>query len=248
MRYALYFSPPSSSPLWTLGCRWLGNNPLTQKDIEQNHLPGIHPDRFNEITRTPRRYGFHATLKSPFRLVDNHTETDLRLAVNTFANSRFSFFIPPLTIRMMNGFFCLCPADQPSELDALANDCVRNFDSFRAPLTKIECAQRRAEISDSTEQEYLDRWGYPYVLNRFRFHITLTEKITNALERQLIKTALTDIFISVLAKPLEIDAVSLFVEPMPGHTFYCAERFPMRKIDSQNAMNSIVSKTTVLRY
>ncbi len=229
MRYALYFSPVSTSLLWQLGCKWLGYEALTRQLIKQDPVPGIDTARLYEITRAPMHYGLHATLKAPFRLVDSFCEMDLRSAIRMFTDTRLSFVIPPLVIRLINDCLCLCPEYQPSELITFGADCVRNFDRFRMPLTGAELGRRKAEMLDSVEEKYLERWGYPYVLDKFRFHITLTGKVQNPFERQRIQARLEKMFAPVLGETLEIDAVSLFREPTPGQNFSCIDRFPMKK-------------------
>ncbi|HHD57332.1 MAG TPA: hypothetical protein ENK89_06635, partial [Desulfobulbaceae bacterium] len=71
MRYAIYFTPNPETLLWQKLCSWLGWNPLSGMTCTHPSFPEITPDRFHEITRKPRKYGPHATLKAPFHLRQN---------------------------------------------------------------------------------------------------------------------------------------------------------------------------------
>ncbi|MCF8056381.1 MAG: DUF1045 domain-containing protein [Desulfocapsa sp.] len=236
MRFALYYIPAPSSLLYSIGCKWLGSDVFTRKKVTQDYFSGINPDRLHDLTGTPRRYGLHATLKAPFRLADGVKGTDLRFAMQKFSNGYTAFFTSPLVIRQLNGFFCLCPAEESVQLNTLAAACVRNFDVFRAPPSRIEIARRRAEELTVVEKQYLAEWGYPYVLDRFRFHMTLTGRIADASEKRMIHTALLDAFAPILEKPLKIEAISLSVEPAPGQPFVFTDRFLFK-----NANQSVVT-------
>ncbi len=225
MRFALYYSPAPSSLLWKLGCKWLGRDTVTQKDIEQYPFPEIEPYRIAEITHTPKRYGLHATLKAPFRLAQDRSEAELRSTANDFATQLYSFSTSPLVLRQINDFFCLCPEKPTLSLNALAASCVQQFDSFRAPPTRLEHARRRPEILTPLQRQNLERWGYPYVLDEYRFHITLTGRITDIYEKRILQSLLSDIFAPVLGKPLEIEGICLFIEPATGRPFFYSKYF-----------------------
>ena len=50
-------------------------------------ISGSPPPPWEELTREPRRYGFHATLKAPFRLLPPFTEADLVAELDRFSRS-----------------------------------------------------------------------------------------------------------------------------------------------------------------
>ena len=54
-----------------------------------------------------------------------------------------------------------------NQLGRLAAACVRDFDSFRAPLSPEELAKRRAVDLTARQEELLVEWGYPYVFDEF---------------------------------------------------------------------------------
>lgn len=225
MRYAIYYTPDPSSLLWKLGCRWLGRDSLTQKNIKQDHFPGVNPDRLYELTRIPRRYGLHATLKAPFRLKSKYNKDNLIHALKKFATGLRPFSTPPMVLRRINGFYCLCPENRSTQIDALAANCVTTFDKYRAPLTRLELARRHAAILTESERQNLSDYGYPYVMEQFRFHITLTSRIADASEKKLTHAALSDIFAKIIGKTTLMDSISLCIEPSQGEPFYCVERF-----------------------
>src|SRR5690606_21547575 len=67
-RYAVYFAPAEDSALNRLASRWLGRCAYTGTRYPPTGIGEITPAAQEEITAEPRRYGFHATLKPPFRL------------------------------------------------------------------------------------------------------------------------------------------------------------------------------------
>lgn len=219
MRYALYYAPHVKSRLWKIGSRWLGRDAATGELLEQYQCSNIESDKIKALTATPRRYGLHATLKAPFVLADNMSEARLHSALQQFTSERAPFVCPSLELRVINKFFCLCPARQDVMLSAFANDCVMQFDTFRAPLSLEERNRRCKQQLSTQEKKYLLTWGYPYVFDCFKFHITLTDKIEDSVKRKRVGSILQDIFAPVIGTPLVMDNVSLFVEPDPGHPF-----------------------------
>ncbi|TGU42122.1 DUF1045 domain-containing protein, partial [Mesorhizobium sp. M00.F.Ca.ET.186.01.1.1] len=89
-------------------------------------------------TASARRYGFHATLKAPFRLAENETEATLRAALDSFAEAAQPVTIPRLVVGQIDGFFALVPEAPMPALNRFAGDVVLAFDRFRAPLTEAE--------------------------------------------------------------------------------------------------------------
>ena len=63
-RYAIYYLPPAGA-LADFGARWLGWDVRRGAAAVQLDLPGLR-----DATEAPRKYGFHGTLKPPFRLAE----------------------------------------------------------------------------------------------------------------------------------------------------------------------------------
>lgn len=224
-RYALYFAPPREHPLWRIGCALLGRDPESAEAIAQPPIAGIAADRFATITAEARRYGWHATLKPPFALADGTTEAMLDDAARAFAASRAAFPMPPLMLADLKGFLAVVPRQRSDALDALAADCVRDLDAFRAPASEAELAKRRRGGLDAAEEANLAAWGYPYVMDRFRFHMTLTMRLAEE-ERAAIAAALAPELADALATPLPAKSVALYGEPSPGADFRLLRRYP----------------------
>jgi putative phosphonate metabolism protein len=224
MRYAIYFTPPEQSPLTRLAAAWLGRNPFTGSSMTPPAVSTLSPAEIAFHTAAARRYGFHATLKAPFHLAPGESEASLADAVANFATRIEPFSIPRLTIGQLDGFFALLPASPVAALNRLADDVVRAFDRFRAPLSEAEIERRNPDALSAQQFQNLHRWGYPYVFEAFRFHMTLTGRVGGG-EAERVRIALEEVFGATLAPPVPVEGVALFVEPEPGAPFavysYC---------------------------
>ena len=221
MRSAIYFAPAPGCALEAFGCGWLGRA-LDGTPLAQPAVPGIDSARLFEITRSPRHYGFHGTLKAPFALAGSSAQA-LYETAEVFARGRAPFDVA-LKVGSLGGFIALVPATSSPALDALAADCVEAFDGFRAPLDEAEIARRRASGLSPRQDRHLLRYGYPYVLDDFRFHMTLTERL-HAPERDRVLAILTERAASICAKPLTIDAIAIFEQPSREAPFSLRRRF-----------------------
>lgn len=169
-RYAIYFVPGAESSLYRFGASALGYDSYTG---EARSIDGAADD-WNDITREPGVYGFHATLKPPFALADGRDEASLARAVAGFAADHAAVVIGELRVSEVGSFVALVPETPRPALNALAEACVRDFDRFRAPMSEQELARRLTPGLSDRQIVNLARWGYPYVCEDFRFHMTLT--------------------------------------------------------------------------
>jgi hypothetical protein len=176
-RFALYWSPPPGSVLATLGAAWLGRDAIGGSPVERPAISSFDADRLAHLTAGPRHYGLHATLKSPFVVIDDYKAEDIEAALDMFASHMEPFTLPPLQLTLLDGFLALMPSAPSSALNYLAAHCVVKFDHFRRPARSAELARRRAAGLTPRQEEHLTRWGYPYVLDCFRFHVTLTDRL-----------------------------------------------------------------------
>lgn len=172
-RYALYYAPPAGSDLEWTAARWLGRA-VDGTPQEQPTLAGLTAEEVSALTAAPRFYGFHATLKAPFELADGSDEDGLLTAVAALMAEQAAFDLPPLAVTRLGGFLALIPQTPSAALQAFAGRCVTELDRFRRPETPEQQAKRRAKGLTPAEDAHLTRWGYPYVLDTFRFHMTLT--------------------------------------------------------------------------
>jgi putative phosphonate metabolism protein len=215
-RYAIYFAPPPHSPWWEFGTRWLGRDEVSKAARAQPCVAGIDTPRLHVLTAAPRRYGFHATLKAPFRLRPVIDETALLARVRALAARLRPVMLTPLIARRIDGFVALMPDTVPPRLAEIEAACVTELDDLRAPLTETELAARRAAGLDARAEELLARYGYPHVLDRFRLHFTLTDRIGEA-EAALVCDAVRDLVQHLNnTAALMLDRLCVFVEPQLG--------------------------------
>lgn len=170
-RFAIYFVPPKGA-LAGFGARWLGWDLLAGATVAQPDVPGLAA-----ITRRPRKYGFHGTLKAPFRLADGRDPEGLRAAIGVMAARCAPTRCDGLDLSRIGRFLALTPVGETGGIKRVAATCVRDLDGWRAPLDAAELARRRRARLSARQDESLTRWGYPYVMEDFRFHMTLTGRL-----------------------------------------------------------------------
>lgn len=218
MRYAIYFSPPRDHELTVAAAQWLGRDAFSDMPIPAMGLGALGAGAQAYYTAAPRRYGFHATLKAPFRLASHFREPDLVRALKAFCGEMAPVTVPQLQIGLLGGFFALVPSQANAHLNDLANRIVANFDRYRAPASEAELERRRPDRLSQGELRNLYNWGYPYVFDAFRFHMTLTGHVEEH-ERERVEIALRRHFGGLPEQGVVIDRLTLFVEREPGAPF-----------------------------
>lgn len=222
-RYAVYLAP-KAGPLAGFAAGWLGWDPACGAKVAHPELPGL-PRPLAEITETPRKYGFHGTLKPPFALAEGQTEGALRAALADLAARQAPVTLPGLALAPLGRFLALVVQGDAAPLNALAAEVVRGLDRFRAPLTEAEMARRRLSRLSPRQAELLARWGYPYVLDQFRFHMTLTGKLS-ARDLDATRRVLEPVLAPLLPRPFVVTDLCLFGEAAGGR-FHLVERVPL---------------------
>ncbi|MCQ4160239.1 DUF1045 domain-containing protein [Roseomonas sp. GC11] len=217
-RLALYWAPEVTDPLHAAASRWLGRDAETGAPLPQAPLPGLD---IAEITADARGYGFHATLKPPFRLATAYAAA--REAAKELAARTRPFALPPLEVAELDGFLALRESAPCPELHAFADDCVRGLEPHRAPATEAEIARRRPERLPERERGYLAAWGYPHVFESWRFHLTLSRRLT-AEEAAIVRPAAEAALAAIAAQPRFVRELCLFTQAGPGAPFLIAER------------------------
>ena len=229
-RYAVYWSPDVSDPLADFGARWLGHDPASGP--ENGNAPvrrlrlGLDDAFADRVTAEPRTYGLHATLKAPFRLGQGVSENSLAAAIEKVATETRTFTTAPLALTALKGFLALCPRTPSPTLNALAARCTTELDPFRAPLTDDDRARRKPATLTEVQRELLERWGYPYVLGEFRFHITLTGRLT-AQDRARVEPVLGVSVMPYCSSPFSVTGISLFGDPGGGAPFELVQRYAL---------------------
>lgn len=223
-RYALYYAPPPGSDLARLGAAWLGRDAAGAPVVPMPDLPGARP--MAALAASARRYGLHGTLKAPIRLAEGAHPDDLIETAAAWAAARAPVPLGALVLADWDGFLALVPRAQPQALTDLAADLVRDLDRFRAPPTPEELARRRAQPLGPRHEALLADWGYPYVMEEFRFHITLTDRLTAA-ELPILRAAAEAWFAPVLGQPVRMTELAVFAEDAGG-LFHDIARLPLR--------------------
>jgi len=227
-RYAIYFATAHGDALDRFGTQLLGYDAWTGE--EAPFSPGVveaEPD-WHELTEDPRKYGFHATLKAPIALLEGKTEAELLAACATFAGKPRQIPVIAPVVDAISGFIAVIPKKRSNELDQLAADCVVAFDAFRAPLTAQDRARRNPERLSERQCGYLDRWGYPYVMEEFRFHMTLTGRIELP-RRERVVSMLRNRFSAVGLEKFAVDAIALFRQDDAQARFRIIDRWRLRE-------------------
>jgi len=208
-RYAIYFIPAAESDLYRFGSAILGYDCYTGKSVP-------YPDEFqadaagwSQVIDEPRRYGFHATLKAPFRLLPSCNEAQLVSAVHSFAGLGHAVPMISPIVQMVSGFAAIVARRQEPSIDALASHCTTIFDAFRAPMSPPERARRMALGLSRRQIQNLDRWGYPHVFADFRFHMTLTGTIETRRRRRILASLRQCLGRMRADQPVSIDRLAL---------------------------------------
>lgn len=209
-RYAIYYMPPPG-PLARFGAEWLGWDPEAGVRLS-------HPLSMDALVAEPRKYGLHGTLKAPFRLAG--TQAELETAIADLANRLSPAWPGNLKVTRIGRFLALVPQGDMTALNDMAAQIVAFLDPFRAPLTEKEIARRKPESLSPRQRELLDRWGYPYVMEEFRFHITLTGPCDLAPEVMEPRVA------PVLPAEFGIEEICLVGEDDDGY-FHLLRRYPI---------------------
>ncbi|HUH83390.1 MAG TPA: DUF1045 domain-containing protein [Stellaceae bacterium] len=225
-RYAIYWAPHAGSALARLGEAWLGRSAEGAVVGARPVVAGFGAAMLDATTAEPRRYGLHATLKPPFRLAPGRHAEGLAEAMVDLARRLAPVSPPPLRLKRMERFLALVPSGASLALTSLAARCVAHFDDYRAPPDADEIARRERAGLTAAQQENLRRWGYPYVMAEFRFHVTLTGPLDPETAARL-EPALAALFAPAVAAPLDIRELALFREPVPGAPFELVQRAAM---------------------
>jgi putative phosphonate metabolism protein len=217
-RFAIYFVPAADSALYRFGAAVLGYDCYTGGDVGFPRPLPIEQSAWRNLTEEPRRYGFHATLKAPFHLANPAAESDLADQFQAFC--RFVDPVPAFEpmVASLQGFVAIVPTVTQAAIERLATACVTAFDRFRAPLSAADRNRRTVGLSER-QIGHLDRWGYPYVFEDFRLHLTLTGRLAGG-EHGAVLSWLQDGFAAAHgARPVVIDRIALVRQDRPDARF-----------------------------
>lgn len=219
-RYAVYYAPePGRFAAAAAG--WLGWDAAGGRSVAQPALPVPLAD----WTTEPRRYGFHGTLKPPFQLAEGVTPDQLAAALTDLARTLPAVTMAGLELVELDGFLALVPVGDPAPLGALAAAVVSGLDRFRASLTETEVARRSPHRLTPRQRDHLAAYGYPFVMEEFRFHLTLSGRLSGT-ELAALRPLASDHFAPHLPLPFRIADLSLFGEAEAGR-FHLLHRAPL---------------------
>lgn len=225
MRFAIYFAPGAQSVLWRFGSGVLGYDAATGEDMPFSSTAGLEAARWLELTAEPRRYGFHATLKAPFALREEFDQAMLLARTRELASQLAPVVLDGLKVAEIGRFIALVPVAPSLALQTLAAETVERLDDLRAPLSEADRARRLASPLTPRQIAYLDRYGYPYVLDEFRFHMTLTGPIADEALRAAIRERLAEAYAeAVPAGPVMIDDLAVYAQDLREARFRIIDR------------------------
>lgn len=227
-RFAFYYAPATDDPLWLRAAEWLGRDPATGETYAAP-VEGLERSYLAPLSASAQRYAFHATIKAPMALAGGRTLAQLEAAAAEFAATAAPVPIGPLKLANIDGYLALIPEQQGAPLTQFAAEVVQRFEPFRAPLSDADKAKRNGDGRLSPRQvELLERFGYPYVLEQFQFHMTLTDRLSDE-DRAIIEPRAAAWFAEFIGVPRVVDRLALFHEPAPGAPFSRGRDFVLGK-------------------
>jgi putative phosphonate metabolism protein len=222
-RFAVYYSPrPGAFAM--AAAAWLGWDVAQGQALNHPVVEGL-PAPVSALTSEPRKYGFHATLRAPFRLAHGAGPDDLHHCLTTLAAKLAPVRLEGLELSDLDGFLALLPRGDQDALMALAAQVVEATNALRADLTAAERARRRPETLSPRQKLLLNTWGYPFVMEQFRFHLTLTNPLPPE-QSAIVAQHLRAHFAPVLPTPFEIQDICLFGEDESGR-FHLLHRYAL---------------------
>lgn len=221
-RYAVYYAPRPGA-FADAAAAWLGRDPADGAIKDHPRVPGITD--VAQITVDARRYGFHGTLRAPFRPAPGVTEAEIDACLRGLAARLRPVVSSGLGLHDMNGFLALTPLDGGDALGAFGAAVVTATDPLRARLTAADIARRKPERLTPRQRALLERWGYPFVMEEFVFHLTLTGLLPVD-RRGPVAEALLGYLDPVLPRPFVVEDLCLFAEDATG-LFHLRHRYPL---------------------
>ena len=222
-RYAVYFAPRPDTEWCNAGSEWLGRCSSSEQAVHRSFPPSITPEKFIQLTASPSRYGWHATIKAPFVLRADADFIQLKNELSLICSQFKPFKLPRLKVSRLDDFIALTPTGDTTEISRVENACVKQLHRLAAPLPPDELLRRRAAGLSLAKDSMLLKWGYPHVLEYFRFHISLTGPLRDysELEIQSLMNFASEKFDSL--PECQFESLAIFAEPERGENFVLLE-------------------------
>lgn len=212
-RYAIYYAPRAGG-FADATAGWLGWDAVQGEAVAHPAVSGL-PVAVADLTAEPRKYGFHGTIKAPFRLADGVDLAMLEAGVGDLARHLRPVVMEGLSLRRLGRFLALVPEGDEADLLHLGAEVVSRLDPLRAALSPAELAKRDPARLSQRQRALLGLWGYPYVMEEFRFHLTLTGPLEDEVVAA-VASVLDGWLAPVLPRPFVIEDLCLFGEDGEG--------------------------------
>ena len=217
-RYAIYYTPQGA--LAEVGAAWMGWD--VARGVAVDHAMVGDLD-LAKLTRTPRKYGLHGTIKPPFVLRGGTDATALEAALSALSQTLSPVMLAGLEVTCLGRIVTLTPCGDQTGLAQLATEVVTRLDNFRELPSEQELAKRRKKSLSPEQDQHLRDWGYPYVLDQFRFHMTLTGWNE---QPEVVRDLAAAHFAPYLSDPVRIDSLTLVGQNENG-MFVEIARYPL---------------------
>ena len=223
-RIALYYAPPMASAWWNAGSEWLGRDAETGESMQPPLVPALGQP-VASLTVAPRRYGWHGTLVPPFHIAEGHAPEDVFAAANEWAKQIAPFDVT-LQAADLGRFVALKAAQREHDdiIREIAASALHALASLRARPSSEDTEKRLESHLNPRQRALLHEWGYPYVLDEFRFHMTLSDSIDSEPQRAVIRTLWQARTESL--GPLPFHGAALFVQAHREAPFSLWKRLP----------------------
>lgn len=209
VRYAVSYAPRPGA-FADRAAAWLGWDANLGRNAVQTHIPGL-PVPPVELTRGPRQQGFHGALRASFCPNDRVRMVEIDARLSTLAAASSKIVCDGLELKNFDGILALMPVGPTTVIDDLAADVVKATNDLRGDLSAADIASHRTDLLTPRQYGLLLRWGHPFVMEEFRFHMMLTDRLAPEIAAKVMRI-LSAYLEPTLPKPFVIEDICLFGE------------------------------------
>ena len=231
MRYAICFTPSPSDPLTFAAASWLGRDIYSGREQEPPDGIKLSLQEHAFYTAIPRRFGFHAKLMAPFRMVSETNEGALLRELMCFASAIAPFSLPKLEVGKLGSHFGLYISEPCEAVQNLAADIVHTFSRYADRSEQIKSSTTLLDGLSAAQLTNLMRWGDPFAMDEYRFQMALTGPISPP---HIAKTdcAIRTVFEPLLQAEVMVANIALLIEEGVGGPFLVHSLHPLGPIDA----------------
>ena len=224
-RYAIYFAPSETSKIGQFGRLLLKRT--AKKMVDEGMLTDLPKELHRKIIKTPQHYGFHGTLKAPFELHPDYNLYHLDTTLIKFCSSFPDFSIKSLKLQIIAEFIALVPNGEVERLYQLHRKLTEEFNYLCGPLSDFDRDRFLARGLTNGQKKYLCRYGYPFILDSFKFHLTLTSSLTEN-EQTTCLELLDNMIVDFKDERLSVDRVCLFKQETRKSPFFMVKEYNLQ--------------------